>query len=374
VKIAKVRARVLSSNLGDTFSFSIAGFSTYSCVLVEVESDDGLVGYGEAIVRRAPEMARAAVESLLAPVVIGEDPRRIGHHWVAMINRLRRWGHSTGVVMEAVSGVDTALWDLVGRHEGKPIWELLYGKGRRQLPCYASALAMADDETVRTQALEQVAGGFTALKMKIGRRREQGGMRADVRAVAAVRDAVGPEVDLYVDANGAYDAASAIRVARGLEDCDVGFFEEPVPPDDLAGYERVRAATSVPLAAGETAFSPFGFRELIERRLVDIVQPDVGRCGGITGAWQATTLTYAANLALAPHTGLSGGVSQLAALHIGAASPTLDPIEYMVVSNPLREIFVGGYPVAHDGLVDVPAGPGLGLELDRDALDELTAR
>ena len=274
--------------------------------------------------------------------------------------------------MEAVSGVDTALWDLVGRHEGKPIWELLHGEGRRQLPCYASALSMTDDDTVRMQAVEQVARGFTALKMKIGRRREQGGIKADVRAVAAVRDAVGQDVDLYVDANGAYDAASAIRVARGLEDCDVGFFEEPVPPDDLAGYARVHAATTVPLAAGETVFSIFGFRDFIERRLIDIVQPDVGRCGGITGAWQASTLTYAANLALAPHTGLSGGVSQLAAIHIGAASPSLDPIEYMIVPNPLREIFVGGYPSAHDGLVDVPDGPGLGLELDRDALDDLT--
>jgi len=374
VRIAKVRARVLSADVGSAFSFSIADFSAYSCVLVEVESEDGLIGYGEAIVRRAPEMARAAVESLLAPIVIGEDPRKIGHHWVAMIDRLRRWGHSTGVVMEAVSGVDTALWDLMGRHEGKPIWELLYGEGRRQLPCYASALAMADDEAVRTQAVEQVARGFTALKMKIGRSQDQGGMRADIRAVAAVRDAVGQDIDLYVDANGAYDAASAIRVARELGDCDVGFFEEPVPPNDLAGYERVHAATSVPLAAGETVFSVFGFRELIERRLIDIIQPDVGRCGGITGAWQASTMTYAANLALAPHTGLSGGVSQLAALHIGAASPTLNPIEYMIVPNALREIFVGGYPVAHDGLVDVPGGPGLGLELDRDALDELTVR
>ena len=372
MRIAKVRARVLSAAVGDGFSFSIGDYSAYSCVLVEVESDDGLVGYGEAIVRRAPEMARAAVESLLAPVVIGEDPRAIGRHWVAMVERLRRWGHSTGVVMEAVSGVDTALWDLVGRHEGKPIWELLHGEGRRQLPCYASALSMTDDDTVRMQAVEQVARGFTALKMKIGRRREQGGIKADVRAVAAVRDAVGQDVDLYVDANGAYDAASAIRVARGLEDCDVGFFEEPVPPDDLAGYARVHAATTVPLAAGETVFSIFGFRDFIERRLIDIVQPDVGRCGGITGAWQASTLTYAANLALAPHTGLSGGVSQLAAIHIGAASPSLDPIEYMIVPNPLREIFVGGYPSAHDGLVDVPDGPGLGLELDRDALDDLT--
>lgn len=374
MRIASVRACVLSADASGGFAFSIGDYSEYSCVLVEVETDDGLVGYGEAIARRAPEMTRAAVDSLLAPVVVGEDPLKIGRLWLIMVDRLRRWGHSRGVVMEAISGVDTALWDLIGRHEGKPIWELLYGAGRTHLPCYASALTMKDSDTACAQAVEQVAHGFTALKMKIGRHRGQGGIRADIAAVAEVRGAVGQEVDLYVDANGAYDAASAIRVARGLEDCGVGFFEEPVPPDDPAGYKRVRAATSVPLAAGETEFAVFGFRELVERRLVDIVQPDVGRCGGITGACQAATLAYASNLALAPHTGLSGGVSQLAALHIAAASPTLHSVEYMIVPNPLREIFVGGYPTAHDGVVDVPAGPGLGLALDRDAVEEYTAR
>jgi L-alanine-DL-glutamate epimerase-like enolase superfamily enzyme len=157
-----------------------------------------------------------------------------------------------------------------------------------------------------------------------------------------------------------------------MEALEIGWFEEPLPPDDLAGYERVHAMTSTPLARGETDFGMWTMREVIERRLVDVVQPDLGRCGGITGARHVWTLTYLANLAFAPHTGFSGGISQLAALHVAAAAPSLAKLEYMVIDNPAREIFVGGYPRPKGGFLEAPDDPGLGLELDQQLIEDYT--
>jgi L-alanine-DL-glutamate epimerase-like enolase superfamily enzyme len=317
-------------------------------------------------------MTAAAVERLLAPVLVGKDPRNIEGLWVEMVNQLRRWGHTTGVVLEAISGVDIALWDLAGKAADQPIWRLLAGAGRSEVPVYASSVYIADREAMVALATEQLASGFTDVKVKIGRSVAKGGVREDLAALEAIREAVGTGAGLVVDANGAYDAATAIKLGRAMEALEIGWFEEPLPPDDLAGYERVHAMTSTPLARGETDFGMWTMREVIERRLVDVVQPDLGRCGGITGARHVWTLTYLANLAFAPHTGFSGGISQLAALHVAAAAPSLAKLEYMVIDNPAREIFVGGYPRPKAGFLEAPDGPGLGLELDHQLIEDYT--
>ena len=374
MKIERVQAHLLEATPAKGVRFGIGAYTTYSMVLVEIATDAGIVGYGEAIGRRGARMTAAAVESLLAEVLIGEDPRNIEGLWVAMIDRLRRWGHSSGVVIEAVSGVDCALWDIVGKAYGLPVWQLLAGAGRQSVPTYASSVYISDTATMVAEALEQQRNGFTRLKVKIGRPAADGGQRADIAALRAIREAVGDSMALYVDANGAYDAAGAIRMGRAMEELDIGWFEEPLPPDDLAGYARVHAMTAVPLARGETDFGLFTMRDVIDRRLVDVVQPDLARCGGITAARHVWTLTYGANLALAPHTGFSGGLSQLAALHVAAAAPSLMALEYMYIDNPLREIFTGGYPAAVAGEVAVPMGPGLGLELDQAKIDAYRAR
>ena len=374
MKIESVKATLLEATPEAGVTFGIGAFNTYSMVLVEVRSDDGHVGYGEAIARRGGQMTATAVESLLADVLLGADPHNIEGLWVAMVDQLRRWGHTAGVVMEAVSGVDCALWDLVGKAERRPVWQLLAGAGRTRVPVYSSSVYISDVDTMVAEARQQQERGFRRLKVKIGRAADEGGQTADLEALTAIREAVGDEMVLVVDANGAYDAADAIRIGRKMEDLDIRWFEEPVPADDLAGYERLHAMTSTPLARGETDFGLFTMREVIERRLIDVVQPDLARCGGITGARHVWTLTYAANLAFAPHTGFSGGLSQLAALHTAAAAPTLLCLEHMFIDNPLREIFVGGYPVAKEGFVKVPEGPGFGLELDTDKVERFTVR
>lgn len=359
MKITSVKARVLAARPSRPVEFAIGIYDTFTCVLVEIHAD-GAVGYGEAIARRGPQMTKTAVEALLAPVLVGQDPIHVEGLWQLCLNRLRRWGHSRGVVLEAISGVDIALWDLVSKAQGRPIWQVLHGAGRPAIPCYASSVYMKDLDAMCREAVAQVERGFRAVKVKIGRSQEAGGVRADIESIRRIREAVGPDVELMVDANGAYDAATAIRVARGLEPSSVAWLEEPVPPDDLDGYARVHAMTSIPLATGETEFSVFGFRELASRRLVDILQPEVARCGGITGARQVATLAFAHNLGLAPHTGFSGGVSHLAALHLAAAAPVLTTYEYMFIDNPLVRIFVEGFPEPKGGVLPVPGGPGSG--------------
>lgn len=370
--IRSVRARLLEATPQAGVVFGAGDFTTYSMVLVEIEDDDGRVGYGEALARHGGAMTALAVESLLAPALVGADPRNIEGLWVEMITRLRPWGHVSGAVMEAVSGVDTALWDLVGKIDGRPVWQLLAGAGRAEVPVYASSVYIADVDTMVAQAVEQQARGFKRLKVKIGRKPQEGGQTADLEALRAIRDAVGDDLVLVVDANGAYDAADAIRMGRAMEALDIRWFEEPVYMDDLGGYEQIHAMTSVPLARGESDFGIFTMRDVIERRLVDVVQPDIGRCGGVTGARHIWTLAFAHNLGFAPHTGFSGGVSQLAAIHVAAAAPQLLALEYMFIDNPCREIFVGGYPEAADGFLKVPQAPGLGLELDMDKVERYT--
>ncbi len=370
--IVRVGARLLSARSDVTITSGIGTFDAFDMVLVEVEDASGHVGYGEALARRGGEMTVAAVESLLRPVLIGADPRNIGGLWVQMVDRLRLWGHTAGVVMEAISGIDIALWDLVGRLEQRPVWQMLAGAGRRQVPVFASSVFIGDPDDMAREAVSFVERGYPIVKVKIARSEASGGPEADLEALRKVREAIGARIGLVVDANGAYDSALAIRMGRAMEELNVRWFEEPVPVDDLGGYERVHAMTSTPLARGETDFGIYTIGEVMRRRLIEVVRPDPGRCGGITGAMHLATLALSQNILFAPHTGFSGGLAQLAAVHVAAASPTLLTLEHMLIDNPCREIFVGGYPVAEGGRLAVPTGPGLGLQMDHAKLDAYT--
>ncbi|HUN31247.1 MAG TPA: mandelate racemase/muconate lactonizing enzyme family protein [Trebonia sp.] len=374
MKIVSVSARVLRARPERSVVFAAGRYPEFSAVLVQVDTDEGITGYGEAIARAGAEAARAVVESLLAPVITGADPANIEglHH--LMVGQLRRFGHASGVVIEAISGIDIALWDIAGQAAGRPVRDLLYGAGRRQVPVYASSVYIDTEEAMVAQAREQVNAGHTTVKLKSGHAAADGGKHADVAKIAAIRAAVGPQIELGVDANSAYDAADAVWVARRLEDLDIAFLEEPCHPDDLDGYARVRAQSAIPLAGGETLFLAYGFSEYLRRGLLDVVQPDLARCGGITGARQAATLTAAHRARFAPHTGFSGGISQLAALQVAASAAELYLLEYMFIDNPLRDIFVGGYPRPVNGIIEVPDRPGLGLELDLDAIERYTVR
>ncbi|MDQ7842125.1 MAG: mandelate racemase/muconate lactonizing enzyme family protein [Armatimonadota bacterium] len=370
MKIASVQCRMLAATLPRPIQFGIGAFPTFSATLVRITTDDGLSGVGECIVRKAPRVTRTVVEELLAPVLIGRDPHDAEGLWDEMFRQLRGWGHYRGFVFEAISGIDTALWDILGQAAGLPVYKVLGGAGRTQVPCYASSVYFADLPTMVEEARAQVAAGHRAIKVKIGRPPDLGGRRQDVASVKAIRDALGPEVDIMLDANSAYDAATAITVCRQLEKEDITWIEEPVPADDLDGYRKVREGQSIPVAAGESEFGVFGFRELILRGAIDIVQPDVARVGGFTAARRVGALVHAHNLRYAPHTGFSAGVSHLAALHVAAAVPNLMTYEYFYAPNPLRDLFTEPFPTPVRGVVDVPQRPGLGLELDARVVKE----
>jgi L-alanine-DL-glutamate epimerase-like enolase superfamily enzyme len=375
VRITSVKARVLRARPASGGVVYAAGrYPEFSAVLVQVETDEGVTGFGEGISRAGGEATKAAVENLLGPAIIGLDPLNIEGLYRLMVGQLRRFGHDGGIVVEALSGIDTALWDIAGKAWGKPVRDLLMGAGRSTVPVYASSVYIASTERMIEETREQIDAGFTTVKLKVGHGAAERGRRADVEKIAAIRSAVGGEVDLGVDANSAYDAATAVVVARELEKLDICFFEEPVHPDDIEGYARIRSLSAIPLAGGETFFLLYGFNDYLKRGLLDVVQPDLARCGGITGARHVATLTQAHRARFAPHTGFSGGISHLAALHTAAAAAELYLLEYMFIDNPLRDIFVGGYPRPVAGEITVPTGPGLGLELDWDQVERYTVR
>lgn len=365
MRIAKLETYVLEARLDKPIQFGIGPYGAFTATLVELTTDDGITGVGECIARRAPRVTDTVLRDLLWPVVQGRDPRDAGGIWDDELRLLRGWGHYRGFVQEAMSGVDQALWDIVAQAQGIPLYKALGGAGRDRVPVYASSVYIADLDTMQRETREQVEKGHTALKMKCGRTSDLGGFRTDVESVRAVREAAGPDIEIGIDVNGAYDAATAIRFCDAVERYDVTFLEEPVYPDDIDGYEQIRRHTTIGLACGESEFGVFGFRELLRRRAVDIVQPDVARVGGFTAAMRVGALVHSHNVRYAPHTGFSCGVAQLASIHLAAAVPNLWKVEEMYIWNPIAELFTEPLPKATKGVCGVPQRPGLGLDLDK---------
>ncbi len=370
MKIARLQTHVLEARVGRPIQFGVGPYGAFTATLVELTTDDGITGIGECIARKAPRTLDVVLRDLLWPVIEGKDPRDAGGLHDAMFALLRPWGHYRGFVQEAMSGIDQALWDIVAQAQGVPLYKALGGAGRPAVPVYASKVYTDTIERMAAEAAAKVAEGHVAIKIQLGRSAQFGGVRSDVEVARAIRDAIGPDVEMGADVNSAYDAATAIKVCHEIAKYDLAFIEEPVYPDDIDGYELIRRSQPIPVAGGESEFGLFGFRELLARRALDIVQPDVARIGGFTAAMRLGALVVAHNVKYAPHTGFSCGVAQLASLHLAAAVPNLWRVEFMFIDNPLREIFVEPFPQPADGMLTLPTTPGMGLALDRKKLDE----
>jgi L-alanine-DL-glutamate epimerase-like enolase superfamily enzyme len=310
------------------------------------------------------------VRDLLWPVIEGKDARDVAGLHDAMFATLRPWGHYRGFVQEGMSGIDQALWDIVAQTEGVPLYKALGGAARATVPVYGSKVYTADLDHMAKEARAAVDRGHRAIKVQLGRSAEWGGRATDVEVCRVVRDAVGPTIEMGVDVNSAYDAATAIRVCHQIAKYDLWFIEEPVFPDDIDGYELIRRSQPIPVAAGESEFGLFGFRELLRRRALDFLQPEVARIGGFTAAMRLGALAQAHNVKVAPHTGFSCGVAQLASLHLSAAVTNLARLEWMWIANPLAEIFTTPLPQPVNGELALPERPGLGLALDRKKLEK----
>lgn len=356
--------------------------ATFDTALIEVETGDGRIGCGEARPTVGSAGAASAivaiVEQELAPLLRGADPRRISALWETMYSGSRA-GYALsrgrafpilarrGATVCAMSGVDIALWDLQGHALGAPVHELLGGRCRDRMPAYASGGWAGVDAIGRQLASYVERGGFRAVKMRVGVM--DGRVATSIARVRAAREHLGPAIDIMVDAHGTFLPREAIRFARGVEDCDLAWFEEPVNADDRRGAAEVRGSTDIPIAAGESEFTRFDFRDLIEARSVDVVQPDLGICGGITEAMRITALASAHGLTVAPH--LWGGALVFAAgLHVAAASPPATILEYSLGANPMLHELVEESFTVEDGSLEIPDRPGLGVTVRRDFVDE----
>jgi D-galactarolactone cycloisomerase len=377
MKITNVRTHVLEATLSQPFAYSRAWYDRRAAMLVEIETDDGLIGWGECY---GPARMTAAVVSSMAPWLVGEDPLRTDVLWRQIYARLRDHGQK-GIVIQGLSGIDIALWDIKGKRFGVPVHRLMGGPLRTEVQAYATGLyRRKSGDPVRYLAEEAagyVADGFRSVKLKVGF-----GVQEDAAVTRAVRAAIGPDVALMVDANHAYDAVAAIRLGRMIEACDIGWFEEPVPPEDVAGHQAVRAALSIPIAGGECEFTRFGFRELLVARAVDIIQPDTCAAGGLSECKKIADMSEAFGIRYNPHvwgTGIAIAASlQLLAVLPPHTPPSLAPLEPMLefdrTEHPIRQAILTR-PIEHaGGIVRVPDGPGLGIEVDREALVRFAAR
>ncbi|MGH2405003.1 MAG: mandelate racemase/muconate lactonizing enzyme family protein [bacterium] len=374
MRVESVRGIPLLAVLDEPQRTGVATYTRLGIALVEARTDTGLVGYGECLARYSPRIWAAIVDDLLAPLIVGEDPFDTERLWTRMFRDLRSFsGHSRGMLVEAIAGVDTALWDIKGKAAGLPLHALLGGATRTRLAAYASSIMQQDLSRMEAEAASLIEQGFRAIKVKVG-----AGVEQDLRTLRAVRRIVGDGIDLMIDANGAYQAPEAIALAQRIQDLRIAWLEEPVVADDLEGYERIRAATAIPLAAGEAEFTRFGARDLLARKVIDVIQPDVARAGGVSETRKIADLASAHHVAYAPHVGFSGAVCVAATLHLAAAAGNFLTYECIHTANPLRErlavVPVGGPGQLVDGQIPVPTGPGLGIQLDPDILRRYAVR
>lgn len=333
--------------------------------LVRVKTEDGLEGIGEAYGLPSPEVTEAIINRLLGPMLAGRDGMAGAAIWEALFASQKGAGRTGGFYMEAISGIDMALWDLRGKALGQPVHRLLGGPLRTLIPCYASPVPfMATPEESAARAAEFVAGGFRAIKLKLGR-----GLAVDIAHAAAVREAIGRDVDLLVDLNCAYGVSEAVRVGRELAKLDIHWFEEPLDVDDLDGMAEVRTQLGLEMVAGECWFNRYQFREAFGRRAVDVVMPNPARAGGITEVLRIAQLAEAYHVAVSPH-GVGSGINIAAALQLAAVMPNFRIYEYNQLLNPLRHGLLDTQLEFIDGCLRVPEGPGLGIKLNEDAVRE----
>jgi L-rhamnonate dehydratase len=344
-------------------------------VVIVVHTDDGLVGIGE--VDSSPEVVRAVVEARgshavahgLRELLVGEDPLDVERLWHKMYRGVIFYGRR-GVAIHAISGVDIALWDIKGQALGKPVCELIGEPLRDRVRAYASRLMPDSPDETREAVSELKDQGFTAVKLgwgPLGRDPDH-----DVRLAGAAREAGGDGVEILIDAGLGYgaDAVAATRVAKELEQLGVYWLEEPFEPDEYEAYAQLADGVDLPVAAGEQDVTVWGFRELIDRGRVDIVQPDVTRCGGITETLRIAELARSRGVKTVPHAWKSG-IIKAASLHVNAVLPDALFQEYCVADTPINtRLTKQRLPVESDGCVAVPRGPGLGVELDPDVVAE----
>ena len=336
-----------------------------SC-LVKITAGDGTVGWGEGHAPLGPRATVAVVQDVLAPLLLGEDPLAIELLWERMYGSMRLRGHVAGYQLEAIAGVDIALWDLAGKLVGLPAYRLLGGPFTTSLPAYASGVPGATVEERAESAERFIADGYTAMKASIGR----GSLEEDLAAVAALVETVDGRADVLVDAHGAYASHTALSVGRELQRLGVRWLEDPLPPEDVEGYVALSAALELPVAAGETECTRWQFEERLRQKAVDLILPDVCRAGGITEGRKIATVADLHNVRWAAHVSMGTSVHVAAAAHLAAASANFLIFEFSSTPNPIGDVLLTRPLRPEGGILRVPDGPGLGIEFDEAKLQD----
>jgi L-rhamnonate dehydratase len=348
---------------------------TQDDLLIRIETDEGIVGYGE--VDSSPEVGKAVINAEMShgtcyglrEVLVGMDPFDIEQIWEVMYRKTNYYGRQ-GVVMHTMSGVDMALWDILGKAAGKPIHKLLGGSFCKDVRAYASMLMPETAQEVQGLVHRYAEQGFTAMKFGYGPLGKD--VRRDIALAAAAKEAAGREIEVMIDIGHGYSLKMAMEAAKQFESLGIYWMEEPFPPEAFEDYQRLCDSTSLRIAAGEQDAGRWAFRRLIWDAHLDVLQPDISRVGGLTEAKRIAYMAHEANRVCVPHA-FRTGVLVAACLHLIAAIPNSAFLEFSVTESTLRrELLTEPFQVVH-GRVAVPTKPGLGVEINPEALQKYAA-
>lgn len=339
----------------------------FETCFVKITTDEGVVGWGEALAPVAPEVAATIIEQLLSPALLGEDPLSGDMLWSKMYNLMRERGYYGGFMLDAISACDTALWDLRGKILGQPVYKLLGGPYQDKIPCYVSGLPKPTKEERAELAESWVEKGFWNFKLAAGH-----GVEEDTESVASLREAVGKKAKLLLDAHWVYSLDEAIRLGHKLEPYNAAILEAPMNPEDVKGHAKLAEAIIMKIAIGETDRTRFQFLPWLEQRAAGLLQPDVGRAG-ISETVKIAQMAEAFNIDIAPHLSVQQGVCIAAAIHVAAAIPNLWLLEFQPPVFELANTSLKIPLVCKEGHYLLPEGAGLGVEIDERRLAEAQA-
>ncbi|QIA65636.1 mandelate racemase/muconate lactonizing enzyme family protein [Vibrio astriarenae] len=376
MKIVNIIPHAISVPLETPFYFSQGWVKARSSLIVEVVTEDGVIGWGESLCHglQSPLIAASFIEHVFKPMLIGRDVFDVEVLWEEMYNRTRPYGQA-GAAVNAISGVDIALWDAIGRAVKQPIHKLIGGAFRTEVTPYATGFYRIEGanypQDLITEAQGYVANGLKALKLKIGF-----GVDSDIELIHQVREAVGSDIKIMADANAAYNLGAARTIIKETESCNPYFLEELLAPEDIVGYKQIKNLSKTNIAAGEQIFGKHGYRPWLEQSALDIIQPDLCSSGGITECKKIAAMAQATNTTLIPHV-WGSGIGIAASLQFLASIPatplSLNPIEPMLEfdqsSHPFRtDLIFDGIHYAN-GKVAISDKPGIGVEVNTEVID-----
>ncbi len=378
IKITSLKVHVIQSPLETPFAFSQGWVNKRSATIVEVETNDGITGWGEAFCQglEPPQISAAVIENSLKDLIINENPLDIERIWFKMYNQTRDFGRK-GSVISGISAIDIALWDIAGKYYKKPIYQLLGGAFRKKIKPYATGFyrlnGKDEAERLSDEALMHYENGFDHMKIKLGF-----GVSDDLKVMESIQKTLSNRnCTFMIDINHAYGVTEALELGYALEKFNLRWYEEPVVPENIQGYAYLRNKLKIPIAGGENEHTLYGFKDLFKLGCIDIAQPDIGSCGGITGAKHISILAQSFGIEVNPHV-WGSAVAQSASIHFIASLPatnhslfTRQPIlEYDQSDHPFRQKLLKNPIKMNKGYVIVQESSGLGIEVNKEIINK----